>query len=70
MYIAVKMIYTVIGNVVEGVDEFLVETEKYMDYLSYMIHQPNPIIDIFMYTIGILSMLIILYLVFNTKHTY
>ena len=64
------MIYTIIENAVEGVDEFLVETDKYMEYLSYMIQNPNPIIDIFMYVIGILSMLMILYLVFNTKHTY
>ena len=62
------MIYTIVENAVEGVDELLVETEKYMEYISYMIQEPNPIIDILMYMIGILSMLTICYLIFSAKH--
>lgn len=64
------MIYTFVENAVEGVDDFIVESEKYIEYISYMIQQPNPIIDTFMYIIGILSMLTILYLIFHTKHTH
>ena len=51
-------------------DEMLVETDKYIQDLLVLIHQPNPIVDIFMYTIGILSMLTILYLIFSAKHVY
>ena len=57
-------------TLLKDMDEMLVETDKYIQDLLVLIHQPNPIVDIFMYTIGILSMLTILYLIFSAKHVY
>jgi len=57
-------------SIYKDVDDFLVETDTYIQDVFSIIYKPDPIIDISISSIGLLSLLSILYIGFSIENIY